>query len=343
MQMQEGTMATATARAEQSSVEIGASKTTPSPVPAILLSGSANPGLTEAVERSLGCRFMATTCEMFPDGEVSARVDESVRGFEVVVLQPTSAPVNDHLVELLAIVDACRRAAATRIVAVVPYFGYARSDRRDGRRTAIMARLVADLMERAGIDHVITIDVHTPALEGFFRVPVDNITAVPVLADSLRSRVLPNAVIVSPDVGATRLANRYAMLLGLPVAICQKQRISGTEVSVKRIIGDVSGRPCVIVDDMITTGGTVVECLRALREAGAPSNAIVAATHAVLVPGAMKKLSAAGVQELVVTDSIAQATATESSPLRTAVVSVAPLIATAIRRLLAGGSLRELY
>jgi ribose-phosphate pyrophosphokinase len=334
--------ATAPAEAGQSSVEIGAIRT-PSPVPAMFLSGSANPGLRDAVERALGSRFIASTSEIFPDGEVLARLDESVRGFEVVVLQPTSPPVNDHLMELLAIVDACRRAAATRIVAVVPYFGYARSDRRDGRRTAIMGRLVADLMERAGIDHVITIDVHTPALEGFFRVPMDNLTAVPLLADALRPRVLASAVIVAPDAGATRLANRYAMLLGLPVALCQKQRVSGTEVSVKRIIGDVSGRPCVIIDDMISTGGTVVECLRALGEAGASANSIVAATHAVLVPGAVKRLSTAGVQELVVTDSIASMTETEAPALRTTVVSVAPLIATAIRRLLAGGSLRELY
>lgn len=335
--------ATAPAQAGQSAVEIGGARTTPSPVPAMFLSGSANPALRDAVERALGSRFVASTCEIFPDGEVLARLDESVRGFEVVVLQPTSPPVNDHLMELLAIVDACRRAAATRIVAVVPYFGYARSDRRDGRRTPIMGRLVADLMERAGIDHVITIDVHTPALEGFFRVPVDNLTAVPLLADALRPRVPPNAVIVAPDAGATRLANRYAMLGGWPVAVCQKQRVSGTEVSVKRIIGDVSGRPCVIIDDMISTGGTVTECLRALREAGASASTIVAATHAVLVPGAMGKLSAAGVEELMVTDSIPLAPGTESPALRTTVVSVAPLIAIAIRRLLAGGSLRELY
>ena len=309
---------------------------------AAVLAGSANLLLAQGVERALGVRLAACTTERFPDGEVMVRIDESVRGLEVVLLQLTSPPVNDHLIELLAMVDACRRAAAARIVAVIPYFGYARSDRRDGRRMPIMGSLLADLMERAGINHVITLDVHTPAVEGFFRIPVDNLTAVPVLAEVLRPRVPANAVIVSPDVGATRLANRYATLLGLPVAICHKRRTSGTEVSVTRIIGDVSGRPCVIVDDMITTGGTVAECLRALRQAGAPTNAIVAATHAVLVPGALSKLAAAGVQELIVTDSVALAPAADSSQLRTMVVSVAPLIATAIRRLLAGGSLRML-
>ena len=314
----------------------------PASLSAVVLAGSANPPLAQGVERALAIQLAACTTERFPDGEVMVRIDESVRGLEVVLLQPTSPPVNDHLIELLAMTDACRRAAAARIVAVIPYFGYARSDRRDGRRMPIMGSLLADLMERAGINHVITLDVHTPAVEGFFRVPVDNLTAVPVLADALRPRVPANAVIVSPDVGATRLANRYATLLGLPVAICHKHRTSGTEVSVTRIIGDVSGRPCVIVDDMITTGGTVAECLRALRQAGAAANAIVAATHAVLVPGALTKLAAAGVQELIVTDSIALAPAADLNTLRTAVVSVAPLIATAIRRLLAGGSLREL-
>lgn len=314
----------------------------PSSLSAVVLAGSANPPLAQGVERALAIQLAACTTERFPDGEVMVRIDESVRGLEVVLLQPTSPPVNDHLIELLAMADACRRAAAARIVAVIPYFGYARSDRRDGRRMPIMGSLLADLMERAGINHVITLDLHTPAVEGFFRVPVDNLTAVPVLADALRPRVPANAVIVSPDVGATRLANRYATLLGLPVAICHKHRASGTEVSVTRIIGDVSGRPCVIVDDMITTGGTVAECLRALRQAGATANAIVVATHAVLVPGAPSKLAAAGVQELIVTDSIALGPAADLSTLRTAVVSVAPLIATAIRRLLAGGSLREL-
>jgi ribose-phosphate pyrophosphokinase len=314
----------------------------PSSLSVAVLAGSANPPLAQGVERALAIHLAACTTERFPDGEVMVRIDESVRGLEVVLLQPTSPPVNDHLIELLAMADACRRAAAARIVAVIPYFGYARSDRRDGRRMPIMGSLLADLMERAGINHVITLDVHTPAVEGFFRIPVDNLTAVPVLADALRPRVPANAVIVSPDVGATRLANRYATLLALPVAICHKHRTSGTEVSVTRIIGDVSGRPCVIVDDMITTGGTVAECLRALRQAGAAANAIVAATHAVLVPGALSKLAAAGVQELIVTDSIALAPAVDLNTLRTAVVSVAPLIATAIRRLLAGGSLREL-
>jgi ribose-phosphate pyrophosphokinase len=313
----------------------------PSPFPPVLLAGSGNPKLAQRVESALGIRLAVSTTERFPDGEVFVRIDESVRGREVVLVQPTSPPVNDHLVELLAMADACRRAAAARIVAVIPYFGYARSDRREGRRMPIMASLLADLMERAGIEHVLTLDVHTPALEGFFRVAVDNLTAVPLIADTLRERVPPNAVIVSPDLGATRLANRYATILGLPVAICHKHRTSGTDVSVSRVTGDVAGRPCVVIDDMITTGGTIVESLRALRAANALPDIMVAATHPVLVPGALQKIGAAGVKDLIVTDStpFVDDAATELRPI---VISVAPLIATAIRRLLEGGSLREL-
>lgn len=270
-------------------------------------------------------------------------LDEPVRGEAVILLAATAPPVNDHLVELLALADACRRADAGRIVAIVPYFGYARSDRRDGRRTPIMAGLVAELAERAGIDHVVTVDVHAPAIEGFFRIPVDNLTAVPILAAAVSERRGPSSappVIVAPDLGGVRLANRYAMQLDLPVAVCHKRRLSGTEVSVGRITGEVAGRRCIIVDDMISTGGTIAESVRALEEAGAEPEHVVAATHAVLVPGALEKLADAGVRELFVTDSIESCD--DSASIVPTIVSIAPLLATAIRRLIDGGSLREL-
>ncbi|HMA25323.1 MAG TPA: ribose-phosphate pyrophosphokinase [Gemmatimonadaceae bacterium] len=308
---------------------------------ATLFAGSACTRLAVAVERELGLRFSVCTSERFPDGEVSVRLDEPVRGRDVIVLAPTSPPVNDHVVELLAIADACRRADAARVVAIVPYFGYARSDRRDGRRTPIMASLVANLIERAGIDHVVTVDVHTPALEGFFRIPVDNLTAIPVLATALQRRVPADAVIVAPDLGAVRLANRYATQLGLPVAVCHKRRIGGAEVTIGRVTGDVAGRRCVIIDDMISTGGTIAESVRALEDAGALPNAIVAATHAVFAPGALDKIAEAGVRELLVTDSIEPHGDTAPRPT-VEVVSIASLVATAIRRLVEGGSLREL-
>lgn len=311
---------------------------------ATLIAGSASRSLAALVERELGRRFATATIERFPDGEVAVWLDEPVRGEEVILLAATAPPVNDHLVELLALADACRRADAQRIVAVVPYFGYARSDRRDGRRTPIMASLVADLAEHAGIDHVVTVDVHTPALEGFFHIPVDNLTAVPVLSATIAERIAytaGNAVIVAPDMGAVRLANRYATKLDLPVAVCHKRRLGGAEVSVSRITGDVAGRQCIIVDDMISTGGTIVESVRVLNEAGATPEHIVAATHAVLVPGALEKLETAGIRELFVTDSI-EPRADSAVRLQPTIVSIATLLATAIRRLLDGGSLREL-
>ena len=308
---------------------------------ATLLAGSASRHLAQLVGTQLNAPFASCTVERFPDGEVSVRLDDAVRGTEVILLAATAPPVNDHLVELLALADACRRADAARIVALVPYFGYARSDRRDGRRTPIMASLVAELIARAGVGHVVTVDVHTPALEGFFRIPVDNLTALNVLAAAVHARLPDDAVIVAPDLGAVRLANRFATKLDLPVAVCHKRRLGGAEVSVSRVTGDVNGRRCIIVDDMISTGGTIVESVRALEHAGAAPGAIVAATHAVLVPGALDKLASAGVRQLFVTDSI-EPRSEPAARLVPEVVSIAPLVATAVRHLLEGGSLREL-
>lgn len=309
--------------------------------PVLLLAGSGNHPLANAIGVELGLRVGSCTLERFPDGESFVALNEGVRGHEVILLQPTSPPVNDNLMQLLALADACRHAAAERIVAVIPYFGYARSDRRDGRRTPVMASLAATLVQTAGIDQVVTLDVHTPTIEGFFRVPVDNVTAVPLLAEALRSRISPDTIIVAPDVGALRLANRYARHLGLPVAVCHKHRVTATEVNVARITGDVAGRPCLVVDDMITTGGTVIESIRALTAAGAPKEIRVAATHAVLVPGALERIVDAGIEEILVTDSI-PVVPRRLGRAQLDVVSVAPLLATVIRRLLDGGSLREM-
>jgi ribose-phosphate pyrophosphokinase len=311
-------------------------------LPALIV-GSASRHLASGIARDLGREFAAATIERFPDGEVNVTLDEPVRGEHVVMLAATSPPVNDHLVELLALADACRRADAARITALIPYFGYARSDRRDGRRTPIMASLVGELTQRAGIDHVVTMDVHTPALEGFFRIPVDNLPAIPLLANAVRSAgsAEPESVIVAPDVGAVRLANRYAALHDLPVAVCHKRRLGGSQVSVGRITGDVSGRRCLIIDDMISTGATIAESARALDDAGAAPEHVVAATHAVFAPGALDRLTDAGVRALYVTDTI-ELHDSAAARLVPKVVSVGPLLATAIRRLLDGGSLREL-
>jgi len=305
----------------------------------VIFAGTANPDLARAVARELGVRLGACAVERFPDGEVSVRLEESVRGREVFVVQPTSPPVNEHLVELLAFADACRRASAARTTAVVPYFGYARADKRHGRREPITASVVADLFEAVGIAHVLTVDVHAPQIEGFFRIPMDSLTAVPALCEALGGRLHGGAVVVSPDAGRVSMAAEYAHRLKTSVAVLHKRRESGTETVVTRLAGDVRGRACLIIDDMISTGGTIAESVGALLEAGAGDEIVVAATHGLLVAGAREKLKQGGVREVFVTDTVRVA-ADERAGLR--VVSVAPLIAAAVRRSLSGGSLADL-
>lgn len=306
----------------------------------LLLAGTANSPLAQEIASALESTLGACRIERFPDGEVSLEIDESVRDRAVYLLQPTSAPVNDHLLELLALADACRRAGAARITAVVPYFGYARADKRDRRRSPVTARAVADLMESVGIGHVVTVDAHTPQLEGFFHVPIDDLSAVPALCEAMRPAIPDDAVIVSPDLGGARRAAIYSELLGRPTAICVKRRTSGASVTITQVIGDVRDRTCVIVDDMITTGGTVAKAAKALVAQGAHHDFVVAASHGVLVPGARETMHSAGVRRIVISNSILVA---EGGPPAITRVSVAPLLANAIRRLRSGESLRDLY
>jgi ribose-phosphate pyrophosphokinase len=299
-----------------------------------LITGSASRAVAALVEAALSLPFRDATVARFPDGEVMVRLEESVRGENVILFVATAPPVNDNLVELMALADLARRAGAARVVALIPYFGYARSDRRDGQFAPIMASVVAETLETLGVDHVITVDAHTPALEGYFRIPVENVSAVDVLAAAVGQRLGTDRgrmVVVAPDVGAVRFATRYAKYLNLPVAVCHKRRGDGGEVSVSGLTGDVAGHGCIIVDDMISTGGTIVESIRAVREAGAAPSPSVVATHAVLVPGALRRLADAGVQDLFVTDSIGPRAA-HAGALRPRVVSIAPLLAAALRR-----------
>ncbi len=306
---------------------------------AAIFIGSANRSLGEAAAAILG--IVPATCRVsrFPDGEVAVRLEHPVRGADVVLVQGTSAPVNDNLMELLALADACRRAAARRITAVIPYFGYARMDTRGGRREPLTARLVAQLIETAGVAQVITVDLHTPQIEGFFTAPLDNLSAVPTLCDTLATELDEDAVVVAPDLGAARLATRYARALGAPLTVLHKQRHSGSEVAVTHLVGEVGGRSCVIVDDMISTGGTVASCAEALRDAGAREGTIAVATHGVLVAGARQTMLEAGVTRLVLSDTIPLAPA-PGAEVHT--VSVASLLAEAIRRVLGDKTLAEL-
>ena len=304
----------------------------------IVFAGSANPALAQAVVVELGVTPGACSVERFPDGETAVHVLESVRGKDVYLLQPTCPPVNDNVMELLSFADAFRRAAAGRIHAVVPYFGYARSDKRHGRREPINASLVALLMHAAGIDHVVTLDLHTDQIEGFFPGPFDTLTAVPTLCGALQAELPPGAVVVAPDAGRVKLATEYAQRLDLPLAVLHKRRESGTTTHVTHLVGEVEGRTCVIIDDMISTGGTLVDSVRALREAGATAFR-VSATHGLLLGSAVDRLAGAGVERLLVTDTVPPC---EDRRGIVQVVSVAPLLARALRRLVHNRSLEEL-
>lgn len=294
----------------------------------VLFGGSASADLTLAVARELGIPVAARRVERFPDGEINVVLDEPVRGRDVFILLSTSPPVNDHVMELLIFADACRRASAERITAIVPYFGYARSDRRDAQRAPIVASLVAELMQCAGIDHVTMLDVHAPQIEGFFRGPVDHLSAVPALCDALRGRIAPDTIVVSPDSGRVQAATEYARRLGLRLVVLHKRRGSGRETTVTHVVGSVRDLPCLIIDDMISTGGTIVESVHALAEAGAQTKFVVAATHGLFVDGACQRMAAAGVTQVYVTDSIAEP---ERRCSLATVVTVAPLIAEGIR------------
>ena len=304
-----------------------------------IFTGTANPDLATSIAGELGVPLGACAVERFPDGEVSVRLGEPVRRRNVFIVQPTSPPVNEHLVELLAFADACRRASAERMTAIMPYFGYARADRRNGRREPITASMIADILQAVGINHVVTVDLHTQQIEGFFHIPVDSLTAVPTLCDALSERLPEGTIVVSPDAGRVRMAAHYAQRLNTSLAVLHKRRESGTETRVISLVGDVRGRACLIVDDMISTGGTIMRSIEALLDAGARPDMTIAATHGLLLDGAQGKLASRGVREMLITDTVPLRDKTWPN-LR--VVSVAPLIAAAIRQLMTKGSLSNL-
>jgi len=282
-------------------------------------------------------RLGAASVHRFPDGELHVAVRDSVRGHDVYLIQPTSPPFEVHFLELVLLADSCRRAGAARLTAVIPYFGYARQDRRAEGRESVAARVIADLLAAAGFTRVIAVDLHSPALEGFFPFPVEHLTAVPALADGLEPDA--DATVVAPDLGAVRLADRYGQILELPVAIVHKTRVSGSEVAVRGVTGEVRERAPIIVDDMISTGATIAAAHGALRHAGCRTEVTVVATHALLVSDAVERLRVLGLRHLVVTDTVLLPLPPRL-PLR--VVSVAPLLADAIRRLHEGRSLADL-
>lgn len=294
-----------------------------------VVAGTGNPALAAAVTAALGCEPVPCEPRRSPDGEREPVVGP-VRGGDVYVVQPTGPPVGEHLVELLLLVDACRRAGAARITAVVPYFGYARQDRRSRPGAPVGARVALDALVSAGAQRLVVVDPHTVGLEATSGVPVEMPTAVPVLAAALRPALPAGAVVVAPDLGAVKLAERYASSLGGPVAVVRKQRVSAEEVRAGELVGDVAGRAAVVVDDMISTGATVEAAVRVLAGRGALGGITVAATHALLVGDAGARLAAAGVRRLVVADTLPAPAAPGVALER---CSVAGVLADAIGRL----------
>jgi ribose-phosphate pyrophosphokinase len=293
-----------------------------------ILAGPASERLGVNVADALAVRPLAYEFLRFPDGEAAVNLRESVRGRDVYLLQATSPPVHDHLFELLLLADACRRAGAARLTAVIPYFGYARQERRADRQS-LGARVAADLTSVGHFDRLMLIDAHTPSIEAFFDVPIDHLTAVPALAGAAQQRLPGNSVVVAPDLGAVKRARQYARLLELPMAIVHKSRLSGSEVEAHAVIGDVRERLPLIVDDMLSTGGTIEAAVGALRQAGALEPATVVVTHALFVGDAWDRLHRLPIARVIATDTVhIDGRADE----RLDVVTVTPLIAAAIRR-----------
>lgn len=302
--------------------------------------GSGALSLAGAVATALHVPLGMREIERFPDGECHVRVLETVRGRDVYVVASSGPPVEANFFELFLLADACRRAGARRLTAVVPYLGYARQDRRATGREPVGARLVADLIAASGFDRVVAIDVHSPALEGFFSLPFEHLTAVPLLAEALRSSgVGSNDIVVAPDLGAARLADRYAKLLALPVAIVHKTRSSGRDVTAHAVTGEVRGKRPLIVDDMISTGGTIEAASRALAAAGSLPVAAIAVTHGLFVADAGRRLAATGAHRVLVTDSLP---APSDLPLPLEIVPIGDLLAQAIEHLHEDRSLGDL-
>ncbi|MDI4640064.1 ribose-phosphate pyrophosphokinase [Rhodoblastus acidophilus] len=307
-----------------------------------ILAGNSNRPLTEAIAAYLGMPLTKCQVRRFADMEIFVEIQENVRGQDTFVVQSTSAPTNDHLMEALIMIDALRRASARRITAVIPYFGYARQDRKPGPRTPISAKLVANLITRAGADRVLTVDLHAGQIQGFFDIPTDNLFAAPVLVRDIQANSnLANVMVVSPDVGGVVRARAFAKRINAPLSIVDKRRERAGESEVMNIIGDVKGKSCILVDDIVDSGGTLCNAADALIEAGA-ADVRAYITHGVLSGGAVARISSSRLKELVITDSILPTEAVRVSK-NVRVISIAPLIGEAIARTAKEESVSSLF
>ena len=308
-----------------------------------LLACNANRPLAEAIADYLDMRLTRSEVKSFADEEIFVRIDENVRGEDVFVIQSTSFPANDNLMQLLIMMDALKRASARRITAVIPYFGYARQDRKTDGRTPISAKLVANLISTAGADRVLTVDLHAGQIQGFFDIPTDNLFAAPVMAADIQARYGDqDLMVVSPDVGGVVRARALAKRLdNAPLAIVDKRRDRPGESEVMNIIGDVSGRHCIMIDDIVDSGGTLCNAAQALLDQGAASVAAYI-THGVLSGGAVARVDGSALKELVITDSIRPTDAAKDSA-RIRILTIAPLIGEAVRRIADESSVSSLF
>lgn len=293
-----------------------------------LFSGTANPELARKIGEHIGVKVGETKLQRFADGEVFFQLLENVRGVDVFVVQPTCYPVDQHLVELLVMIDALKRASAARITVVMPYYGYARQDRKDRPRVAISAKLIADLLTTAGANRALFVDLHAAQIQGFFNIPVDHLYASPVLVSHFRELNLPNLMVISPDPGGVERARFFAQKVGAPLAIVDKRRTDMNVAEVMNVVGDVKGRTCLIIDDIIDTAGTLVKTVDALLDAGATS-VHACASHAVLSGPAIDRIANSRLEQLVVTDTIPLREAAQKLS-KIKVLSIAGLLGAAI-------------
>jgi len=296
-----------------------------------LFSGTANPRLAQLIGEHIGVKVGEAKMQRFADGEVYFQLLENVRGVDVFVVQPTCYPVDQHLMELLVMIDALKRASAARITVVVPYYGYARQDRKDRPRVAISAKLIADLLTTAGANRALFVDLHAAQIQGFFNIPVDHIFASPVLVSYFKELKLPNLTVVSPDAGGVERARFFAQKMGVPLAIVDKRRTDMNVAEVMHVVGDVSGKTCLIIDDIIDTAGTLVKTVDALYASGATA-VYACASHAVLSGPAIDRIAGSRIEQVVVTDTIPLREAAQKLP-KIKVLSIAGLLGTAIENI----------
>ena len=306
-----------------------------------VFSGNANQALAKDICQKMNIPLGNAVVTRFSDGEINVQIVDNVRGMDVFVVQPTASPVNRHLMELLIMIDALKRASATRITAVLPYYGYSRQDRKVQPRVPITSKLVADLITTAGANRVLTVDLHAGQIQGFFNIPVDNLFAAPVLLDYLRSKKFNNLTVVSPDAGGVERARAFAKRLEAALAIIDKRRDKPNVAQVMHIIGDVKGHDCLLLDDMVDTAGTLTEGATALRANGA-GKIFAACTHAVLSGPAIKRINESVLDEVIATNTIALDSKQQECKKLT-VLSVAPLLAEAITRIHEETSLSSLF